>query len=329
MQSSEAVIDDCWQVIRELVRETLHGDDLTHAYSEVILARIDGWIAGRSSQPSVAHLPMLTCQAAGGTLERAVPVTAAWQALHIAAKLFDDIEDGDASDPAADINVATAMLAIVPLLVELLVSHDVPLDRIQRLSHAAHRAVMLASAGQHADLQATRSDSAETDPERWLAIARAKSGALLGWAAWAGAYVAGAQDTVLDHYYAYGEHLGILLQVADDFVGIWQPEAVSDLTTNRLSLPVCYALSVVAPDQRVVLRDWLDRCLGQATASQADIRQRLIELGAQAYIVVTARIYQQHAWAALRQIDPTNATTQQLTALVERVFPGLAPLKLT
>ncbi|HEX6289767.1 MAG TPA: polyprenyl synthetase family protein [Herpetosiphonaceae bacterium] len=320
---------DCWRLIRQLISETLYGEPLTQSYGESILGRVTRWADARSPEPSVAHLSIFSCQAAGGVLEGALPVTAAWQVLHIAAKLFDDVEDGDADDPAADVNIASALLSLVPLLLERLVEHDLPLAQIQRLTHGAHRAVMLASAGQHADLLAGSRDAAEVDPDRWLAIARAKSGALLAWAAWAGASVAGAQGAALDRYYAYGEYLGVLLQIADDFVGIWQPERASDLTTRRLSLPVCYALSVAPPHERAALRELLERSTGQAANNQAAARQRLIDLGAQAYMVVIARIYQQHALEALRSIDPVGSTTGQLGALVEQVFPALEHLKHT
>lgn len=319
-------MNDCWQLIARLVEETLRGDPLTEAYATAILQRIDRWAGAATPELSVACLPLLTCQAVSGASERAVPVGAAWQMLHIAAKLFDDIEDGDADDPAADLNLATAVLTTVPLLLATL---DASLPEIQQLTQAAQRAVLVASAGQHADLLSARADAAAVDPERWLSIARAKSGALLGWAAWAGAVVGGANAPTLDYMRRYGEQLGVLLQIADDFVGIWHPERISDLAARRLSLPVCYALSVVAPDERDALSNLLERAAVHDAPSQSAARQRLIDLGAQAYLAVTARVFQQHALAALREIDPASQMTQPLAALVEDIFPRLAPLNRT
>lgn len=319
-------MNECWQLIARLVEETLRGEPLTEAYATAILQRIDRWAGAATRELSVAQLPLLTCQAVGGTLERAVPVGAAWQMLHIAAKLFDDIEDGDADDPAADLNLATGVLTTVPLLLATL---DAPLAEIQQLTQAAQRAVMVASAGQHADLLAARADAAAVDPERWLSIARAKSGALLGWAAWAGALAGGANAATLDQMRSYGEQLGVLLQIADDFVGIWRPERISDLAARRLSLPVCYALSVVALDERPALSSLLARAATHDVPSQRAARQRLIDVGAQAYLAVTARVFQQHALAALRAVDPASQKTQSLAALVEDLFPRLTPLNRT
>lgn len=318
-------MNDGWQLITRLVQETLHGAPLTEAYATAILQRIDRWAGARTTKASVADLPLLTCRAVGGARERAVPVLAAWQMLHIAAKLFDDIEDGDADDPAADLNLASGVLTTVPLLLATL---DAPLSEIQQLMQAAQRAVLVAGAGQHADLLAGRAAAVAIDPDHWLAIARAKSGALLGWAAWAGALVGGAAPATLDQARSYGEHLGVLLQIADDFVGIWRPERMSDLAAQRLSLPVCYALSVVAPEDRAALSSLLERAVHD-TASQSEARQRLIELGAQAYMAVTARVFQQHALAALQEIAADHALAQPLVALVEEVFPRLAPLNQT
>jgi geranylgeranyl diphosphate synthase, type I len=319
-------MDDCWQLIARLLDETLRGEPLTEAYATAILQRLDRWASFRAAEPSVADLPLLACAAAGGTHEQSVPVGAAWQMLHIAAKLFDDLEDGDADDPALDINIATAVLVTVPLLLAKLSDHGLSPAQIQRLTHGAQRAVLHASAGQHADLLAVRGPVEAIDPDRWLAIARAKSGALLAWAAWAGALAGGAAEDRLDHFLSYGEQLGVLLQIADDFIGTWRPERDSDLATGQLSLPVCYALSVVAPPERAALLSLLAGAAEPET--QARARQRLIELGAQAYSMVMARVFQQQALAALQRIDPAQATTQPLARLVEGVFPKLEQAKL-
>lgn len=316
----QAVMVDCWHLLQRLVRETLCDERLTEAFGEALLARLDRWATATPGKYCVTLLPSLTCQAAGGTSQQALPVLAAWQGLHIAAKLFDDVEDGDAVDPAIDVNIASALLVVVPLLLETL--DAVSRSDIQRLARGAHRAVLLAAAGQHADLLASRADQV-CDPEHWLSIARAKSGALLAWAAWAGALVAGAPGSALDQYYAYGEHLGVLLQIADDFAGIWQPERAGDLATKRLSLPVCYALSVVPAEQQAALRSLLSHVVGQAATEQAAVRQQLIALGAQAYMLVTARIYQRHAWAALRQIGLSHDAMQPLRELTAHLFPEL------
>jgi geranylgeranyl diphosphate synthase, type I len=320
-------MDDCWQLITRLLHTSLRGEPLTESYATVILQRIDRWARFRSSEPSVAALPLLACQAAGGSIEQAVPVGAAWNMLHIAAKLFDDLEDGDADNPAVDLNIATAVLVAVPLLLETLGDRGLLAAQIQRLTYGAQRAVMQASAGQHADLLASQGSPEAIDPDRWLAIARTKSGALLAWAAWAGGLVGGADEAQLDHFWTYGELLGVLLQIADDFVGIWQPERNSDLVTGQLSLPVCYALSVAAPPER----DTLLGLLADAAApdKQAQARQCLTELGAQAYSAVMARVFQQQALAALQQIDPSQERTQSLALLIEDVFPRLEHAKPT
>lgn len=126
----------------------------------------------------------------------------------------------------------------------LLLRHNVPPDRIERLAQALNRAWLWACAGQHADL-ACQAGLMRLDLDTWREIALAKSGEPCAWAAWAGALVAGAGEQTLTGYRKFGRHLGVLLQVTDDLHGVWHPKGVSDLTAGRLNLAVCYARSVV------------------------------------------------------------------------------------
>ena len=84
------------------------------------------------------------------------------------------------------------------------------------------------------------------------AMAEAKTGALLAFAASAGAVLAGADDTTVDALDGYGLHLGLAFQAADDLLGIWGSPAVtgkpvgSDLTSKKKTLPVALAMAADA-----------------------------------------------------------------------------------
>jgi geranylgeranyl pyrophosphate synthase len=156
-----------------------------------------------------------------------------------------------------------------------------------------------------------------------LEIAQAKSGEFLGWAAWSGAAVASVDVPILTYYWRYGYYLGILLQLADDFNGIWNPEEVSDLIRGSLSLPICYALSVISPKEQTDLTQLLERARHGDTHSEALIRQRLIDLGAQAYLLVVAQIQYQQAVTALQQANYPTSDDFGLVKLLMKVMPGL------
>ncbi len=156
-----------------------------------------------------------------------------------------------------------------------------------------------------------------------MEIAQAKSGEFLGWAAWSGAVAAGADDSILAHYWQYGYNLGVLLQVADDFNGVWNPKDTSDLATGSLSLPICYALSVAPPKAQADLRQSLERAKQGDICSEILVRQRLIDLGAQAYSLVVAQTQYHQAVAALQLANYPTSDDFGLIALLMNIMPGL------
>ncbi|MEU2790976.1 family 2 encapsulin nanocompartment cargo protein polyprenyl transferase [Streptomyces sp. NPDC007100] len=101
--------------------------------------------------------------------------------------------------------------------------------------------------GQHADC--SFEERADVGMAECLAMAEAKTGALLGCSCALGALSAGAGEQVVDAMDAFGRCLGIAFQLIDDLLGIWgDPRATgkpagSDLTALKKSLPVVAALA--------------------------------------------------------------------------------------
>lgn len=299
-------------LLRQVLDENVPGTSLHADIGKLI----ELWL--QSEQASdLARLPELACQAAGGDARQAVPVTAAWQLVRLAAKLLDDVEDGDVtSQRAATVNIATGLLFIAHLVLDRVL---VPADRKKRVGDALQLAMLRAVAGQHADLCAQTVIPTALDPDGWLAIARAKSGELVGWAAWAGACVAMVPEPALDAYREYGAHLGVLLQVADDFNGVWRPNGASDLATGHASLPVCYARSVTQGPPR----EQLEQALRAATLGNQGaigVAQRLLtDLGAPNYIRFVARTQCAQACQALDSVTKASPARDRLIALANQM----------
>ena len=324
----DSLLDERWWTVSQLIQDVLSEVTPGAAYCQQLLAVVDRWMKPDPGDPNIGILPRLACEANGGDPHLAAPVTAAWRLVRLTAKLFDDVEDGEASDqPAEVINVATGLLFVAQLVLGELVVQGMDSSLVQRLGQALNRAMLRACAGQHADLVAGQIGIANVDPEAWLEIALAKSGELLAWAAWAGALVAGAGGHTLACYHKYGYHLGVLLQVADDFNGVWHPEGVSDLDAGRLTLPVCYALSVAEAEERDRLKALLKQTTQGDDAARAQARQLLTDLGAQAYLLVVGRVQHQQAVEALRSANRTSPAGQQLFALLDQVLPALSAVE--
>ncbi len=81
-----------------------------------------------------------------------------------------------------------------------------------------------------------------------LAMADAKTGALLGCACAVGALYAGGDERAANAMEAFGREIGLAFQLIDDLIGIWGDPAVTgkpvgaDLAARKKSLPVVFAL---------------------------------------------------------------------------------------
>lgn len=86
-----------------------------------------------------------------------------------------------------------------------------------------------------------------------LAMAEAKTGALLGCACAIGALYAGAGEPAAQAMDAFGREIGLAFQLIDDLIGIWgDPEVTgkpvgADLLARKKSLPVVAALTSGTP----------------------------------------------------------------------------------
>lgn len=269
-------------------------------------------------------LPELCCLASNGSPKLCRPIVAAWVLLLLAAKLIDDVEDQAIQDDVPLIvNATTGLHFVIQLILSKLIQAPETAASFLPILLKLDRTMLHACAGQHGDLSNYWQQQEEIDPETWLEIARAKSGDFFAWAAWAGARVTDASDDTLAACWTFGHHLGTLLQIADDFNDVWLSPQPGDLVTGCLSLPVIYARFV----SDKATRNHLDQLLAQAQSGKRDaeekIRQILIEIGAQNYLLVVARMEYFQAVAALEQIDPTPEFRQALSALLDEILPAV------
>lgn len=274
-------------------------------------------------------LPSIACSAVMGDSDFAIPITAAWQFIRLAAKLFDDVEDGESRDRASEVtNLATGYLFAAHTALEKQTEYGISQEQSQRVRNGFNRACLQTCAGQDVDLS-TRWDRTIPTPDDWLEIARAKSGVLFAWASWAGAVVAGTSKELPTCFWEFGLHLGILVQIADDYNGIWSSPFKTDLSAYRVTLPISYADYVANHDERDTLLSFLRE------ANQGNIeltlkgRDLISSLGAQKFILAAAQIQRCEAVEAISHNCPSNLASQRLVTLLDKTFPALVHLPLT
>jgi len=208
--------------------------------------------AGKAIRPA---LVLAAVRALGGQQSTAVRAAAAVELIHNFTLLHDDVMDRDTTRrhrPTAwtvfgDADAILAGDALQALAQRLLAEDPHPASSAAAARLAA--CVVELCAGQHADTAMEKMGPDELTLDEVLAMAEAKTGALLGCACALGALYAGAGDEDVEALDAFGREAGLAFQLIDDVIGIWgDPSrtgkpAGADLIARKKSLPVVAALA--------------------------------------------------------------------------------------
>lgn len=257
-----------------------------------------------------ALLPLLACTASGGEAGQAIPLAAAWVLYDLASDVFDDLQDRDGKDrpwnywrPARAIAVGLGLIAAGEVCLARL--RPAATDRAEIASSLA-RTFLLASRGQG-------DDGREPSLASYLSQLVAKSGLVFAAVTRAGASLCASTPHLLQSMYEYGLAVGVLVQIRDDCRDLSSSHAVSDLATGNHTLPVLYALSLQEHQSHPQLVSLLRRPRDSWTAYEVEeVCQILAGMGAFAYAIAVARVYEQKALAALQTL-PTHETAHLRT----------------
>ncbi|MEU5163621.1 family 2 encapsulin nanocompartment cargo protein polyprenyl transferase [Streptomyces sp. NPDC020875] len=211
---------------------------------------------GKAIRPA---LVLAAAEAFGAAPERAVAAAAAIELVHNFTLLHDDVIDEDPTRrhrPTAwtvfgtpdAIIVGDAMLALAyRLLAED--GHPAAGAAAERIANC----VIELCGGQQADCAFEERAPEEVSLDECVAMATAKTGALLGCACAVGALYAGAGAEETDALDSFGREAGLAFQLIDDLIGIWGDPgrtgkpAGADLVAHKKSLPVVAALTSGTP----------------------------------------------------------------------------------
>ncbi|ATL30398.1 family 2 encapsulin nanocompartment cargo protein polyprenyl transferase [Streptomyces formicae] len=207
--------------------------------------------AGKAIRPA---LVLAAVRALGGEPAMAVRAAAAVELIHNFTLLHDDVMGRDPTRrhrPAAwtvfgDADAILAGDALQALAQRLLAEDPHPGASVAAARLAA--CVVELCAGQHADWALERRGPDEVTLDECLAMAEARTGALLGCACALGAVYAGAGCEEVEALDGFGREAGLAFQLIDDVIGIWGDPgragkpAGADLAARRKSLPVVAAL---------------------------------------------------------------------------------------
>ncbi len=288
------------------------------AWRTVISSALDCQREALSRDVSPARLPFLCAEAVGSTPRRAIPISAAWIALYVAAHIFDAVEDEEyvrqqwqGLPQAQALNAASALLAALPVL---LTASDGDAALHTALILDFQQTALTMAAGQHADLaQWIETDDGDVLARYWQ-VTDGKSGALFSLACRVGAQLGAPSPEIVEAYADFGGILGRLLQLCDDYRDTYLADTLSR-RESCTSLPLLYGRAVADAEGRETLATLQAQAATDPEAT-ANLLQRLDALGARHYLLLQIEHLREAAETALDRAVPPASIREQLLALL-------------
>lgn len=283
----------------------------------------------------LALLAVWSYGAAGGRQEeRALPVAAAWRCLHAAGKLLNDAAGHRSSSllPGESVqsllNTGVSLIFLSQAILSQATASGIPHALALELQAAFARAGLRAAAGQQERLR--RGEDLSWNDYHAVTVMRSgcplalatRAGALLRWGERPDRDgVKGMMPDYVEGLAEYGHHLGMMLQLADDWNGTWRPTGKSDLALGKRAWPLLYGEMLGNAEQRARLLALAPRAAEDPGVESA-VRALLVELDVPLAMVLAAEEHRRQAEAALEPLADSTAR-RALAALVRRA--NLAP----
>jgi geranylgeranyl pyrophosphate synthase len=278
----------------------------------------------------LALLVVWSYRAAGGRQEeRALPVAAAWRCLHAAGKLLNDAAGRGFSSLLPDepvqglLNAGVSLIFLSQAILSQATASGIPDAFALQLQAAFARAGLRAVSGQQGRLERGQ----DLSYQDYYAITVMRSGCPMALATRAGALLRRGERPDRDSVNAmmpgyveglaeYGLHLGMMLQLADDWNGTWRPTGRSDLALGKRTWPLLYGDLVGNAEQRARLLALVPRAIEDPGVESA-VRALLVELDVPLAMALAAEEHRRQAEAALEPLADSTAR-RALIALVRR-----------
>jgi geranylgeranyl diphosphate synthase, type I len=340
----EEWIDQTDRFMRQIVDEaesraegTFHAGDLS--LYDVVRYHM-GWVdgqflpvvadPGKRVRPAVC---LLCTGAASGDLNTAIPVAAGIELLHNFTLMHDDIQDRSALrrgrptvwqlwGESQAINAGDATFALSQLAVLRAGERGLDSTLTAEIAAEFNRTTLRIVEGQVLDLGFEQ--RADVTVDDYLRMIGGKTAAIVAFASWAGARVAGCEQSVSDRFHEFGRLLGLGFQVRDDFLGIWGDDSTTgkqsgdDIRGRKQSVPIIMLMESVTEGQRLELQ----RIYQQPAIDQRDvdtITGMLDEHGIGERVQMLTESFHREAVAILHQVAHDNAYHAALIALSERL----------
>jgi geranylgeranyl diphosphate synthase type I len=288
-------------------------------------------------------LGLLAYESLTGDYRPALPGAAAVELGHNFSLVHDDIEDADRERrhrptlwaiwgvPLA-INAGDALFALSRLALYRLLEDGFSERRVLALMRVYDETCLALCEGQYLDISFEHQDDVSIDA--YLEMIGKKTAALVGASVQAGAILATDDANVIEAYRRFGYDLGMAFQMADDVKGSFWPTTDSgkpeagDVRRRKKTLPLVWALSHAADDDRARLRDLYARDEAGASGAEeplgdqavAEVLAILERSGAREHALTEARRYRDLALGHVERLPCPTERREELRSLVASVI---------
>ncbi|NPV09428.1 MAG: hypothetical protein HPY83_15895 [Anaerolineae bacterium] len=233
-------------------------------------------------------LPVWAAEAVGGASRLTLDVAAAWCGLYLAAKLLDDLQDGDPSILGSAVSTPSILNTATSLVFAAqgcLAGSGADGQSSTRVSLAAefYRYSLEVAAGQELGMQPPP-EGEKVLPWAWEVLQK-KGARPFALACRAGAISGGASAEAVEVLTELGQCIGETVQLMDDALGL-RARDVGDI--RSVALPLAYGLSV-GNEEEVQSLTSLAAAAGNGDSEAAESLCLLLEgMGAMRYLSIRA-----------------------------------------
>ncbi len=229
-----------------------------------------------------------------------------------AGDVFDDIEDLD--NPKSIVakyglglatNVATTLLILAEIELTHITSDENNHNIVPELINDVNEYFKNACIGQHLDISSNLLDNISEN--YYLDIVNMKSASQFECACKLGAMIATNNQELINLLCQYGRNIGNAMQLGNDIEGVVSKK---DILQRKVSLPVIYALSHAAVEERETIRGNFKKV--QPAFNPNEIQDLLFRTGAVHYTILKMEHFKQQAKEAVIAANTHGISSERL-----------------
>jgi geranylgeranyl pyrophosphate synthase len=298
----------------------------TKSQIESELAKLVAGFSGLSLHPQIEYavlskgkrlrplLVVLSAESVGGNRKKVMPLALAFEFMHTATLVHDDIIDQDdmrRDRPAMHKkwSLNQALLtgdSLIALAIDLSSTYGETIMKI-----VANSALELCD-GENMDIAFSPQMITE---ESYFRKIRKKSASLFRAATYSGALAGGGTLSEVNSLSAFGENFGMAYQLRDDLLDLTNKSTneLKDLRRGRLTLPLIHSYNTSSPDERKQIDDGLQTFLSTVSATDIESTKRILEIikktSSQEYCEKRVDEFLQQAVASISEIEEVEYRT--------------------